>query len=237
MVLRARRGDGGLLGSVVAGLLDFLLPRACALCGGPLHGGARDDAICPACLSRLGPPGPILPAPRPLAAAGAAGSFGGPLREAIHLFKYLGRSELAGSLGRQLAAALPAALPGLAAAATGRAVDLVVPVPLHPLRLAARGFNQAALLARPVTGYLGVPLAGRLLLRVRDTPPQPPLGRAARRANVRGAFAVCRPAALRGRRCLLVDDVLTTGATAAACARALLDAGAVRVTLLVLARA
>ncbi len=247
----------------LGGLLDFLLPRACALCGEPLAGWPQGESICGGCLARLGPPGPILPAPTPLAAAGAAGLFEGPLRDAIHLFKYQRRGELAGSLGRHLAAALPLALPsltgasipglpgasipglagasipGLTGASPGpaRPVDLVVPVPLHPARLADRGFNQAALLARPLARALGARLEARALVRVRDTPPQTPLDVPARRANVRGAFAVRSPARVRDRVCLLVDDVLTTGATAAACAKALRGAGADSVLLLVLARA
>ncbi len=231
----------------LGGLLDFLLPRACALCGEPLEGPPQDESICGACLARLGPPGPILPAPTPLAAAGAAGLFEGPLRDAIHLFKYQRRGELAGSLGARLVAALPlglpgltgSALPGLTGASPGpaRPVDLVVPVPLHPARLAERGFNQAALLARPLACALGARLDARALVRVRDTPPQTPLDVPARRANVRDAFAVRSPARVRGRVCLLVDDVLTTGATAAACAKALRDAGAEGVSLLALARA
>jgi ComF family protein len=219
--------------TLLAGLLDFLLPRACALCGDPVEGPPHDAALCPVCLGRLTGPGPLLPPPPPLVAAGAAGRFEGPLREAVHRLKYGLRSELAPSLGRALAAALPAALPGHREGGPW----LVVPVPLHDARLVARGFNQAALLARAVAGALGAPLDPLALARVRDTPPQTDLDLAARRANVRGAFAVRRPRRVGGRACLLVDDVVTTGATAAACAAALPAAGAARVALLALARA
>lgn len=215
---------------LLAGLLDLLFPRACALCGEGLAGPPRDDALCPRCAGSLGPAGPILPAPPPIAAAGTAGPFEGPMREAVHLLKYAGRGELAASLGRRLAAAWPTALPA-------QVPDVVVPVPLHPARHAARGFNQAARLAVPLAGALARPLDARCLARRLDTPPQTGRDASARRANVRGAFAVRRPEAVAGRVVLLVDDVVTTGATAAACAAVLLRSGARRVLLIALARA
>lgn len=115
-------------------------------------------------------------------------------------------------------------------------VDVVIPVPLHPARLAARGYNQAALLGAAVAGELAVPLVARALSRTRATPPQARLDRAARLGNVAGAFRVRMPARVRGRRVLLIDDVSTTGATLAACAAALREAGAAEVTALVVAR-
>jgi ComF family protein len=113
--------------------------------------------------------------------------------------------------------------------------DLVTAVPLYRWRFYPRGYNQAALLARQLRRHgLRAPLR-RVLVRVRDTRPQVGLSRAARLANVRGAFRVRRPDDVRGRRVLLVDDVMTTGATAGACARALKAAGAKGVTVAVAA--
>jgi ComF family protein len=180
-------------------------------------------------------PAPVVLPPPPIGAAGAAGPFEGALRDAIHRLKYAHHGELAGSLGRLLAASVPRALPALTP--EGASDVVVVPVPLYPARLVARGFNPAARLAAEVAAALGAPLAARAVARVRDTPAQAGLDAAARRANVRGAFGVTRAADVAGRRCLLVDDVVTTGATAAACAAALLDAGGREVLLLALARA
>ena len=120
-----------------------------------------------------------------------------------------------------------------------READLVVPVPLHWLRLFRRRYNQAALLAQAVARTAGVPVAVDLLARRRPTPSQGHLSAmAARRRNVRGAFAVRpgRAELVKDRRIVLVDDVLTTGATAESCARTLLRAGAAAVDVLVLAR-
>jgi ComF family protein len=114
-------------------------------------------------------------------------------------------------------------------------VDLVIPMPLHPKRLRARGFNQAALLARPVSRKLGVALNVRSLERIRDTPEQAGLSRSDRVLNVKGAFRI----RTRGRtgRVLLIDDVRTTGATLASAAEALLEAGFSSVFSLALAYA
>ena len=159
-------------------------------------------------------------------AAYSFGSFEAELRELIHLFKY-GRVEtLAGPLGRFLALALPRA----------EQFDAVVPMPLHWVRRWRRGFNQSELLAREIARRLSLPVRS-LVRRTKATSSQAGLTNAKRRANVSGAFRVPRPPNVHGLRILLVDDVMTTGATASACARALKQAGAARVALLTVARA
>jgi ComF family protein len=159
------------------------------------------------------------------------------MRAAIHALKYGRRAAVARPLGRLLAEAggrLTAAAGG--AGEPGHVVDAIVPVPLHPARAAERGFNQAELLAAPCARLWGVPLLTGALARIRPTRPQTELDAAARRANVAGAFGVSRPGEVKGRRLLLVDDVMTTGATVAAAARALRAAGAQPPGVLVLAR-
>lgn len=112
--------------------------------------------------------------------------------------------------------------------------EIIIPMPLHPLRLKTRGFNQAAELARHVAKYLGLEWRSDALLRLQDTAPQAGLRREERWANLRGAFAC--PESLNGAHVLLIDDVLTTGASLSACAEVLRHAGARRIDVAVLAR-
>jgi ComF family protein len=182
---------------------------ACRKCGLPTFGVSVD--ACIGCLIR----------PRLFARARAPFIYGGAIAVAIRRFKWGGASELESPLGELLAAHCRAPK------------GLVIPVPLHPRRLRERGFNQAARLARRIAN-------GNLLFaleRVRDTPSQSRLGDREREKNVRGAFRVRRPEVVRGQSVLVVDDVLTTGATAEACSRALLTAGAREIEVLTLARA
>jgi ComF family protein len=150
------------------------------------------------------------------------------LRRAIQKFKYEGDFNL----DRPLAALMKHAMQGFL---EEYRPDLLLPVPLHVSRLRQRGYNQALLLARVLGRRWQVPVASQLLLRVRPTPPQIGLKAAQRRRNLRGAFALSEQ--LQGERVLLIDDVMTTGATARECSRTLLEGGAGQVAVAVLARA
>ncbi|GGC50308.1 ComF family protein [Chelatococcus reniformis] len=230
------------------GALDLVYPPACVHCRGAT---AEPHALCAACwgglafierpyCERLGTPfavdygGPLLsPAaiadPPVFARARAAARYDGIARDLLHELKYNDRPELARLLGRLMASA-------------GRELvadaDLIVPVPLHRLRLWSRRFNQAALLAAVVSRLTGVASDPAVLVRRKRTRAQVGLTRAERGANLQGAFGVpdeARPR-LEGRRAILLDDVLTTGATVNAAARALLRGGAVAVDVLTFAR-
>jgi ComF family protein len=229
------------------GLLDLALPRLCPGCREPVGG----DGLCPDCWSqlpliappycpRLGipfvyDPGPgilsmeAIAAPPAYGRSRAAARYDGIARDLVHAFKYGDRPDLAILLGRCTALAGAELLAG---------ADALVPVPLHWRRLWMRRFNQSAALAAAIATLSGVPSAPFALVRARATQRQVGLTRSERARNIQGAFRVppeSRSAVL-GRRLVLVDDVLTTGATAEACARALLRAGAVNVDVLVFAR-
>ena len=200
-------------------VLRLIAPSTCSACGGP----ERESVFCSTC-------GHPLPAPAedldgvPVVAAGA---YAPPLSSAIRRFKFEGHPELARPLSSLL---LPAVQKlGL------RASDLWVPVPLHRARLIERGFNQAALLARSLSSRTGSTFAPRLLERRRETVQQARLGRVARGENALGAFALRRCST--GGRVVLVDDVVTTGATARACLLALKEGGIEVLAVVALAQA
>jgi len=159
-------------------------------------------------------------------AAYCFGAYDGVLRDLIHLLKYSRIRTLAGPLAEYLIAAYP----------REERFDAIVPMPLHWRRYWRRGFNQSALLARQLGRRCGIPVLGAVR-RSRATPPQAGLANAKRRVNVMGAFAPARGRSVKGLRILLVDDVMTTGATASSCAGALKRAGASYVAVLTLARA
>jgi len=177
-------------------------------------------------------------APPPFERAVAYGPYEGRMRDAIHAFKYDRLRPAARGLGQMLAAAI-------AELADDAPCELlVVPVPLHRAKHRARGFNQARLLAAEALAALKrthrewkLTLASGMLLRQRATETQAGLSPHARRLNMRGAFHVADAAAVSGRHILLIDDIMTTGATARAAARVLRDAGAESVWVATLARA
>ena len=158
-------------------------------------------------------------------AAYCFGFYEGALRDLIHLYKYGGMKPLAKQLGEYLSRALP----------LDEGFDAVVPMPLHWRRRFERGFNQAALIAAQVARRRKIPVL-HAVRRVRATRTQTGLTNAKRRDNVSGAFRVRRGRSVKGLRILLVDDVMTTGATGSACGSVLKRAGAKSVTLLTLAR-
>lgn len=205
--------------------IPILGGAACARCGDNVDGAAE---LCRAC--RLAPP--------PFERAVAYAFYEGRMRAAIHALKYDRMRAASRRLGGMLAQAI-AQLDGEAPRDL-----LVIPVPLHRSRYAQRGFNQARLLARHAIRALHrsdpqwrLTLAPAALMRLRATETQASLTPRQRRLNVRGAFRVADAAAVRDRHVLLVDDILTTGATARAAAQALKDAGAGSVWVATLARA
>jgi ComF family protein len=237
----------GAMRAVFGLAVDVALPQLCASCREPVG----SDGLCPACWSRisfiappycerLGIPFPYDPGPGVLSMeaisdrpayrrARVAVRFDDVARALVHALKYGDRLDLAPMMGRWMATA-------------GRVLtadaDALIPVPLHWRRYWARRFNQSALLAEPIAKASGVPVVLGVLKRVKATPQQVGLSQSARALNVQGAFRVSPSgkAAVAGRRLILVDDVITTGATVDACARALLRAGAAEVSVLAFAR-
>lgn len=216
-------------------LLDLLFPARCLSCkrvGSFLCQACRANVaapplpFCPTCRQAIDPHLPYCRcrAPR-LPCVIAAGEFSGPLRNAIHRFKYNGQSAGADALAALL-------IPQLSGILTPD--RLVVPMPLHPQRERQRGYNQAALLGRAIAQAYGCTVAEQALRRTRPTTPQVSLNLAARARNMDGAFAG-DPGICHGRQLVLVDDVCTTGATLRAAANAAHDAGARTVYAAVLA--
>ena len=205
---------------------------ACSRCGDALDAlGASESEISPLCRAcRLAPP--------PFVRAVTYGLYEGRMRDAIHALKYNRLHPAARGMGRMLATAIAQL------AAEAPAEMLVIPVPLHRSKYAQRGFNQARSLAREALRVLRrthpqwrLTLAPTTLMRLRATQSQAGLSPRERRLNVRGAFSVANPDAVKLKHVLLVDDILTTGATARAAAGTLVRAGAASVWIATLARA
>lgn len=236
------------LRAAVAPMVDFVLPPQCMGCGTGLQGAG---GLCGPCWSSIGffeppfcrisglpfgleiPDGDLrhdmVDNPPPYSMARAVMRYDDACARMILRFKYADRMEAAPAFARWMVRAGQPLLEG---------AGLVLPVPLHRNRLFSRRYNQAAELARHVAALSCLPFDARCLMRVRATRPQVGLSGTARRRNVAGAFRVREDMAaqIAGKTLVLVDDVVTTGATADACARALLAAGAGEVRVLALAR-
>jgi len=220
IVCREQVSDPGSLCPDCWRTLHFLDGPACATCGLPFEIDPGGETLCAACLAH----------PPTFDKAKAILRYDDASRKPVLALKHADRLDLVPAFGRWLER-------------TGRELlaqsDLIVPVPLHRMRLWSRRYNQSAELARVLSRLAGVPADPVALVRVRQTPSQGQMPSAsARRRNVRGAFTVPddRRSLLAGKRILLVDDVLTTGATANACAKALKRAGADKVFVVALAR-
>ena len=243
------RGLGSAVSSAASRALDLALPARCSGCG------REGEPLCPACAhaldARLDLPGgtPIgmpVDLPAPLLQLEWCAPFAGPVRAALHDLKYSGERRLARPLGLAVARRWRR---------VGEGAELIVPVPVHAERERQRGYDQAGLIAAVAAAELGLPCV-RALERARETTAQFELGRADRAANVADAFRVRGSGArataggpvvpragpnasvtpVAGRWVLLVDDVVTTGATLAACAVALERAGAMGVSAITVAR-
>jgi ComF family protein len=237
----------GALRALLGHAVDLALPPLCPACRAPVIGQAlcadcwsKLNFIAPPYCERLGTPFAYDPGPGTLSMqaiadppafgrARAAVRYDEVARTLVHAFKYGDRLDLAPTLGTWMERA-------------GRELiaeaDVIVPVPLHWRRLWARRFNQSAMLAGIVAKECSRPVVYDALKRVKATAQQVGLTRAQRADNIQGAFSVSAAgrAAIAGRRLVLIDDVLTTGATAEGCTRALMRAGAVNVDVLTFAR-
>ncbi len=218
----ARQQDCGVCGSCWQKAIGLeITPPWCPSCGIPFQSFDPGTAhLCGECT--LGMP--------PFSGARSFGYYRGELSKLAQALKFDGRRNLAGLLCPLLARTFVSSW-------DRKDIDLIVPVPLHPRRRRERGYNQAAVLARGLSRLLAVPAWEGSLRRVRLTLPQVGLTDAERETNVRGAFACPGGSRISRQRILLVDDVMTTGATVRSAAQALLDGGALRVSVLTLARA
>ena len=205
-------------------IMEFLAPRSCVFCGEPSEGG--EQSICTGCFADL--PWnevPVSPTPGIFEASIAMLHYSFPVDVAIKALKFRRKLFYAPAFAEILCAAKPLLPPD---------IDAVLPVPLHWRRKALRGFNQATEFTRPIAKSLGVPLV-RNVRRKRATPFQSGLDAAERARNLRSAFTITRPDPRT--HVLIIDDVVTTGATARALAKLLLSSGVTKVSVLAVARA
>ncbi len=179
-----------------------------------------DDAFCPGCVSRI----------KHITYDGkttfSVAEYEGVIKKAIKKLKFNKKKRLAPVLSKIMLDNLPFS-----------GFDVIVPVPLHRDRQKKRGFNQSALLAKDISAVFGAPLLTEVLLRQRPTTPQFGLDKTKRGPNVKGAFCVKQPDMIEGRTVLLVDDILTTGATTLECKKELLSCGSANVLIYTLSKA
>jgi ComF family protein len=212
----ARPGGGGLCESCSAAMAP-IAGELCRVCGAPYDIG--EEGACPGCRVE----------PRAFDSARAYTEYTGLARDAVLAFKYGGKPGLSRGIANLIA-------DWAAAVVHEEGGDVLVPVPLHGARLKERGYNQAALLAARLAGPLGLPVDYATLRRLRPTARQSDLERADRFLNVKDAFGFSGTRPFEKRSVVLVDDVLTTGATASECAKAIKRGGAKRVLVLTFAR-
>lgn len=242
----------------IDGIVGMVFPPVCAVCGGEVCSGEdkadqtwKGYGLCAQCksaLQRLSPPfcprcaipfgsdtvsshlcGACMKSPPRFSSSHALVVYGKEIFPLLHRMKYAPDPSLARFMGALLAMNLGDELEALKA-------DLIIPIPLHAKRLRERGFNQSVVLARELSHGLGIPLDLHSLKRIRATAPQVGLSRSQRAENLRGAFLVTGPDRIKHKRILLVDDVLTTGATANEATKSLLKAGAKETHVVVFAR-
>jgi ComF family protein len=200
--------------------IKFIQSPLCPCCGIPFEATTGDDHLCGDCIANA----PVFSLAR------SAGRYENVLLDAIHQFKYRGKTAVGKSLGRFMA---EFSYPGFSIAD----YSLVIPVPLHIKRLRERGFNQSVILAREIARRFTLPLDFMALRRNIHTDPQVGRGKKEREENVRGVFEIRTEKAIGGEKILLVDDVYTTGSTLRECAGILKKHGAREVAALTLARA
>ena len=249
---RVLRSTGRIVGRGLRAGTGLLLPPSCLDCGAEIECLGDDLLLCQPCRTILGPedwPGcsrcGARRAPSALVAGACLrcqsgqlrfdaavplGAYEGRLREAVLRMKHVSGDSLSRAMGRLYYHRRKVRLSEFAA-------DLAVPVPMHWTRLLMRGTNSAQIIGHQIARFLGVPLIGELLVRCRKTLPQAELPPGKRFKNVRGAFRAATGYDIRGARVVLVDDILTTGATCSEVARVLKQAGAKAVLAAVLARA
>ncbi|MCE8587427.1 ComF family protein [Bacteroides fragilis] len=218
---------------------SLLFPRCCVVCGSPLSRG--EECLCTCCNINLPRTGFHLRKDNPLECLfwgripglKRASSFlfyrkGSDFRRILHLLKYGGYKELGEVMGRYMAAEL-------SSGGFFDGVDMIIPVPLHRKKQKLRGYNQSEWIARGIASVTGIPLCAECMIREKNTETQTRKSTFERWENVEGIFRLCDTVHFEGKHVLLVDDVLTTGATTVACASAFAGVSGIRISVLTLA--